>query len=628
MTRSIMTNTLSRGPKKGSGSVIAKLRDEHELGMGQETGLPPFDLSQLEMQIPTLGHGLANDSPLGTPLDSPLGSPLGSQFGDAFAPTSDPSSVPRSVPLSFQNGISMGSGGEPVFAQAGVQLPSSWQMPGAELLQFQPPPSASGYLSISDLAQQIFQDPSMVSASPIPGGALAPTSSRVTTPLSISRPSSIDAYLTSSDPNSPPTATTGNSPVPVHGPKFLYRSDSSSSPIDPRLSALAAEVSISSMLISQCVKQYFRHLYPISPVIHEPSFQFRMSSNEELTIDEKVLVLSICAITVLHAGPQSDLALEKKLQLGKQFLDLCFQMRRNGDWTELSNLTTIIASYHICICLFELKKPRGHHFYLREAIGMAHEQGLHLESTYVGMDEIQSICSRRTYALLFITERGCAILRNKFTSITKLPYLPSDYFDEHDRLVSAGFSSLVNLFSILDEKFVTLWQSNPVEDVSAEPLDNIAAIQHSLNELAYDESILTDIQRADVSITHQWLRLVFWQASMRQGLVSSSASDPVFYYDYPITIAKDLCEVMNGLTFDAILVHGLGIFEKIFEIAYTLMDALTIAERNWSESEELRNLFSCLSASPSSHNTYVKILENKMDNERSPMHSLDGNMVS
>ena len=63
---------------------------------------------------------------------------------------------------------------------------------------------------------------------------------------------------------------------------------------------------------------------------------------------------------------------------------------------------------------------------------MSIEQGLHLESTYIGMDEIQAICSRRTFALLFITERGLAILRNKPTQISRLPHLSTEYFDDQD----------------------------------------------------------------------------------------------------------------------------------------------------------------------------------------------------
>ena len=411
----------------------------------------------------------------------------------------------------------------------------------------------------------------------------------------------------------------------MFGPKYLYRSHSSDHPLEPRLQSLATEIGMSARVLSQCIKQFFRHVYNIRPFIHEPSFIARLSQPEELTMEEKVLILSMCAVTSVHDSPDTELSLDKKLALGKQFLDYTIRMRKEYDWIEHGTLAAIQTSYFIAVALFELKKPRSHHFYLREAIGMAYDQGLHRDSTYVGMSEIQAICARRTFALLFITERGLAILRNKPASITELPFIPSEYFDEKDRIVMAGFAALASLFAVLDEKFVDLWRSSPGDGTSTAPLQNIAGIQHGLNKISFDGATMTDVQKADVFITHHWLRLIFWQASMRQGLVSYDATDPIFFYNYPITIAKDICTVMNHLTLEAIMVHGLGIFEKIFEVAYTLMDALTLAQISWTESEELRYLFRCLASSPNSQVTYVKMLENKMDNVTSPVQSPNSN---
>ncbi|EXJ89160.1 hypothetical protein A1O3_02224 [Capronia epimyces CBS 606.96] len=565
--------------------------------------------------MPPLNRALSGDSPVGSQLASSLTSPSNSPFGDTFGPTSDPQSIPRFVPLTHNEAES-----DPIFhtafAQAGIQLPVSWQTQATQLLQFQAPLSPTGYVSVSDLAQQIFREtqppPLPLSLSP---RARAPTPSRTSSPLT--KPASLDAILTNGAPS--PATTSTSSPAPLHGPKFLYRSDSSSFQGEFRLQSLATEFGLSGYLMSQCVRQYFTHLYSIRPIIHEGTFLQRLNQAEELSNEDKILILSLCATTVLHAAPQSDLPLDKKLQLGRQFVDLCCYLRCSSDWAETSTLLSIQASYHMCVALFELKRPRAHHFYLREAIGMALEQGLHLESTYAGMDEIQAICSRRTFALLFVTERGLAILRNKSTQITRLPRLPTEFFDEQDRIVLTGFSALVDLFSVLDEKFVRVWSAMCPGDVSApyQPVDNVATIQHSLNEITFDNSAMTDNQKADVLITHQWLRLVFWQASMRQGLISFVATDPIFSSTYPITIAKDLCMALHDLTYEAILVHGMGIFEKLFEVAYTLMDALTIASCNWSESQELRYLFDVLSASPNSQNTYVKMLRTKIENEQS-----------
>ena len=491
------------------------------------------------------------------------------------------------------------------------------------LLQYPSPPTANGYVSVNDLAHQIFQEP----VSALENHSYAPSSMLE---ASIGRPQSIDAMLTGSAPTSAPSeaVSTASSPRPAHGPKYLYRSNSGPPQAEPRLMALASEIGFSGYLMSQCLKQWFRHIYPIHPILHEPTFTKMLHQSEELSTQDKILILSMCAVTVLHAAPPSDLSLQNTQDLGRELLKQCLHLRHTYEWIENATITTIISSFFICITYFELKQVRSHHFFLREAIGLAREMRGDTERTTD--DPIEKICRKRMFAVLFITERGCAILRNKPISMMRLPSIPRNFFDEHDELVLSGFIQLCSLFSILDEKFVQLWYANagdPEDEPETTPFENVAAIQHELNKLNFDNTKMTDIQKADVLITHQWLRLIFWQASMRQGLINSSSTDEVFFYNYPIAIAHDLCRVMRGLHFDAIQVHGLGIFEKVFEVSYTLMDALTLAKVDWSTSEDLRYLFSCLSASPASHSTYVKVLENKISQERYTANSPRANQM-
>lgn len=569
----------------------------------QEVGLPPFNLQSLDMQLPgARPRTYTNDSI----HSSPLVSPVASQFQE-YAGLPDNSNTPRSVPLGFGDEI-LNNGG---FSHAGLQFPSAWQnIEDAPLLQYpNSPTSANGYLSVNDLAHQLFQEPEQLDASTYPRPNMLGTSQ--------GRPHSLDAILTGSIPTAAPSeaVSTASSPQPQHGPEYLYRSNSGPPPhVEPRLLALGAEIGMSGALLSQCVKQWFRHMYTVQPVLHEPTVMKLLNQAEELSMQDKILILSMCAETVLHSAPPSDLTLQNKQDLSRELLRQCLHLRHTYDWIESATLTTIVSSFFICITYFELKLVRSHHFFLREAIGLARE--MIGDSERITNDPVELICRRRMMALLFITERGCAILRNKPISMLRLPSIPQQYFDESDELVLAGFTQLCNLFSTLDEKFVQLWNyHDPEDEPDNTPLDNIAAIQHELNKLSFTNVKMTLIQKADVLITHQWLRLTFWQASMRQGLINSSSTDVVFFYNYPIAIAKDLCRVMQGLEYDQMLVHGLGIFEKVFEVAYTLLDALKIAKVDWSTSEELRYLFRCLSASPNSHNTYVKVLENKINLE-------------
>jgi Fungal specific transcription factor domain len=482
-----------------------------------------------------------------------------------------------------------------------------------------PSPNSNHFVTVNEFAQKIFDGEDYTTLAyhstpplELPGPARPPPLDRVMESEGITH------HISPSLPD-----WSGPSPSISHAESpLLFRSTSGGSIQDEvRIAALAQETGMSPIMMSQCIKQFFRHLYPIMPVIHESTFHRTLNRPEDLSPDEKCLVLTMCAVTILHASPPSDLTLEAKKDIGRQFLSHFLDLRRGSDWIETSSLTTIIASYFASVSYFELKQPRSSNFYVREATGMALEQGLHLDSFYVGMNQVAEICHRRSFALLFVTERGASILRNKPISIPRLPTLPMEFFDDEDPGILTGFQCLCRLFALLDEKFIEVWRSSesPTPRPSAV---SIAAIQQNLSSMSFDSANLPEIQRADVQITQQWLRLIFWQASMRQGIISSKSENPAFRYNYPILIAKSLCEQMNSMPINAVAVHGLGIFEKVFEVAYTLMDALTISKIPWSESEELRYLFSCLSASPNSHSTYVRMLETKLDGQKMTLHSV------
>lgn len=79
----------------------------------------------------------------------------------------------------------------------------------------------------------------------------------------------------------------------------------------------------------------------------------------------------------------------------------------------------------------------------------------------------------------------------------------------------------------------------------------------------------------------------------------------------------ELCQVVKSLPPVAIQAHGLGIFEKQFEVAYSLMDALTLSGTSLPEHHEcLRYLLLSLSASPNSRQLYVRTLESKINSHQ------------
>ncbi|KAH0351367.1 hypothetical protein KCU84_g8621, partial [Aureobasidium melanogenum] len=177
---------------------------------------------------------------------------------------------------------------------------------------------------------------------------------------------------------------------------------------------------------------------------------------------------------------------------------------------------------------------------------------------------------------------------------------------------------LFHLFSLLDLNYIQARRKLSLAGGTDKEYIELALLQEQLCRVL-DLAKISEIQRADVLITQQWLRLMVWQTALRLGLISSASMNPSYSYAYPIQIASSLHDILKTLPSAAIEVHGLGIFEKQFEIAYSLLDALTLSDGTQSPHhlEMLRSLLGSLSASPKSRDVYVRILQKKMGQDNS-----------
>ena len=320
-----------------------------------------------------------------------------------------------------------------------------------------------------------------------------------------------------------------------------------------------------------------------------------------------------------------DLGFEQRTVSCRQYVRRCQSARIEWDFMETPTFEDVLASLFLANALFELKCRKASWGHVREAITLASAAGLHDSRLYAHLGDEDRIRRQRAWALLFITERGAVIPDGFPVSILMPPYLTEQALSGEDTIIAPGLSALHALFSLLDFKFVKLWNDPSQSAFGDSTYSDLSLLQDHLRELDLSGRHLSDVQRADVLITQQWLRLIFWQAALKQGYITTAATDPAFTYSYPVDIAMKLCQVVKTLPPVAIQVHGLGIFEKQFEIAYSLMDALALSGVSRIEHHEcLRYLLLSLSASPNSRQIYVKTLEKKMDGQQQKYQSLAG----
>jgi hypothetical protein len=271
-------------------------------------------------------------------------------------------------------------------------------------------------------------------------------------------------------------------------------------------------------LIQRCMELFFTNLYPVYPLIQESSFRAKLQRPAELPVIDRVLVLAMCALTVIHVSGWPDLSYESRQLLGKRLIQQAVSTRLTCDFTENTSLSGVLASLFLQTSYFEIRRRRSSWFYLREAITLAQAARLHESAGYEGMTPEEATCARRTYCLLFITERGASILSVLPVSIKYVPQLPMEILPGENPDILSGLQSIYMLFSLLDEKFVELWNApqEPFQNTLGSQV-NIQLLQDRLRALQLDHNSLTTVQKADIRVTQQWLRLIFWQAAMRQG---------------------------------------------------------------------------------------------------------------
>ncbi|KFZ12871.1 hypothetical protein V501_04002, partial [Pseudogymnoascus sp. VKM F-4519 (FW-2642)] len=346
---------------------------------------------------------------------------------------------------------------------------------------------------------------------------------------------------------------------------------------------------LTTALVEQFAKSFFKHKYPLTPILHKGDFYAHTLPHFRTSPSKYALVASLCAAarTQVDHDQQADLS----LSLGATplttayFINEVRRARAMHDYVETPTLEDAQASFFIFAGLFDCDKHNSAWFHLREAITLMEALRLHEEATYVGMPAREALFSRRTFWLLFITERAYALQRHRPLSLNATIELPTatTVDDDPDAEIISGFLDLLALFRNFNSDFVSTWNSSshsPLFSSSSASISaaQLAELQDTLAQSAPPEgSQRTEIQKADLSITRLWLSTMTWQLCVAKGLLSSSpTTPPSLSFRYPITLSASLAAVAAPLTPTAFDANGPGILEKIFDIGCSLADVLLL----------------------------------------------------
>ncbi|KAK3725122.1 hypothetical protein LTR37_000633 [Vermiconidia calcicola] len=209
-----------------------------------------------------------------------------------------------------------------------------------------------------------------------------------------------------------------------------------------------------------------------------------------------------------------------------------------------------------------LLDSRSAFLYLRHAISLA--ETLRLGDNTLPQDSVlpETLRQQRLYWLLN------AVLK-------ALPSMP-----EHDTAVSlgvqVGFLRVVKLFTLVDDDFTENWLSSR-QDGRVTPawvITKCEAFYRDEADADAESQMLTPEQQADLTITRHWLLTLVWRMAMMNALLDDIAPEACLSLLFPVRILDRLRQAVTKSSYEAIVIHGAGIVQKLFEITDTMADVV------------------------------------------------------
>ena len=331
--------------------------------------------------------------------------------------------------------------------------------------------------------------------------------------------------------------------------------------------------------IESCLDFFFSYMYQTIPILDRRHTTELASSDLSQDAETFCLVASLCAWvliqpgmnTVTSPGVDGDQS-PARYALATTLLSEVKRLRKTLDLVENPSLLSVRTSFFLFGAYFSLEQQNQAWFHLREAATVAQLLDMHEEASYLSGDHSENVYRRRLYWLLLLTERAYSMERHRPLTLQPTIELPSVDELPGEAAIVSGFLCLINLFRVIDDDFIGLWNKSRSECSTSW----LAQLQQKLTDAIPTTLQCTEIQAADIRVTQQWLRIMVWQLSIMNGNLSSSSSDSAMTFQYPIEVARNLIHDLSALPQSALEVHGVGLIEKIFDVACTLTDVIAL----------------------------------------------------
>lgn len=155
--------------------------------------------------------------------------------------------------------------------------------------------------------------------------------------------------------------------------------------------------------------------------------------------------------------------------------------------------------------------------------------------------------------------RAYALQTQKPLTLHATIALPDLSLDPVDAVALKGFSHMIVLFKPFDDTFVGLWN----QSITGCTTEWVTMLHKQLSDALPQFLRTTESQMVDLRTSQQWLRVMIWQLSISNRLLSSTADHETMTFQYPIDLSRDLLAETSMFSQQAMDVHGVGLVSSI-----------------------------------------------------------------
>ncbi|KAK7426213.1 hypothetical protein QQZ08_007242 [Neonectria magnoliae] len=328
---------------------------------------------------------------------------------------------------------------------------------------------------------------------------------------------------------------------------------------------------VPTRVIDYCAGRFFARLYLTIPILtrdYVAHLKTVIASSSESRVEAYCVLVAMCAQVLLQAEePESlfpqGIIPERNAAYGQIILDVALATYQMIQRHVKPTFNQCLLVFFLYACQARLSHHSQAFLFLREATTLFHL--LRLDN----VDAAFRPLAERLFWVLLISERSHAIRYRRPITLQVTPETPE--LDMSDPSL-VGFWSLASLFRPIDTSFVALLNHEIVATPpSAASLDYVETVVNTALQPTLE---LHDTQKANLRITQLWLRVIIWKLRLRLGYLSEGTHQHRLTYRYPLEVAKDLTLSTRDLSIDSIKVHGVGLTEKLYDIASAVVDVL------------------------------------------------------